>query len=357
MSTTRPAGRHLRTIAAAVVAGAGAILALAGLLVLLDPNAPGRGDTPATPTPAAMSTPAPTGARPGTAAPSMGAPSRAPAASAAAASPAATPSPAVLLAVGDIARCGASGDEATGALAAQLPGVIATLGDTAYSRGTAAELRDCFGASWGQVRDRIRWAVSGNHDDLTDAGAPLRAYMGEAVARDGLTYFSDTLGSWHVIVLDSNCGVVAGGCGAGSPQARWLAADLASSPTACTVALYHHPRFSSGYHHGSSSMSALWSLLADGGVDLALNGHEHDYERFAPQDANGKADPATGVTELVVGTGGGALRGFGKAVPNSVVRRSTVYGLVEVTLSDGGWTARFLGPDGAVIDEASGTCH
>ena len=135
-----------------------------------------------------------------TASPGVSGPTPSPSASAAAGE-------VVLIAVGDVGRCDATGDDETGALAASLPGTVAILGDTAYDSGSAPELERCFGESWGAVEDRIRYAAMGNHDIKTDDGAPLKAYLGDAVSRDGRTWFSDDLGAWHVVVLDSNCGL------------------------------------------------------------------------------------------------------------------------------------------------------
>jgi acid phosphatase type 7 len=330
---------RLLLLAAVAVASVAGVVVVAG--VLDDRLPPGTGDTVATSRPM----------------PSQGPTASATMPAASATTPAASARPSVtLLAVGDIAECASDGDERTGALAASLPGTIATLGDTAYRRGTQRELEECFGASWGPVRDRIAWAVSGNHDYMTDDGAPFRAYMGEAAVRDGRTYFSDALGPWHVVVLDTNCDQVEGGCGPDSPQVAWLRGDLAASTARCTVALYHQPRWSSGYHGDSGKVATVWETLADAGVDLVLNGHEHDYERFAPLDGAGAADPA-GMTEIVVGTGGGDLRGFrSPPAPGSLVRKSSLFGLLEVTLEDGAWASRFVDTDGNVIDAASGSC-
>jgi hypothetical protein len=319
------AGRlRLLVLAAVVAVVAVMVVAISG--VVEDRQAPGTGDTTGTPAPDTSPS---------------------------------SPSPAaeILVAVGDIAECASDGDERTGALAASLPGTIATLGDTAYDRGTRKELEECFGASWGPVKDRIAWAVSGNHDYMTDDGAPLREYLGAAAIRDGRTYFADVLGSWQILVLDTNCDKVAGGCGPDSPQVAWLRDTLAAGDARCTVALYHHPRWSSGYHGETRSADAIWRTLAEGGVDLVLNGHEHDYERFAPLDASGVEAPA-GIAEIVVGTGGGDLRGF-RTPPatGSVVRKSTLFGVVEATLADGSWAIRFLDVDGQVVDRASGTCR
>ncbi len=264
---------------------------------------------------------------------------------------------AVLIAVGDVGRCDATGDDETGALAASLPGVVAILGDTAYESGSAAELERCFGGSWGAVEDRIRYAAMGNHDIKTDDGAPLEAYLGDAVSRDGRTWFSDDLGAWHVVVLDSNCGLLQAACGSESDQVRWLREDLAASDARCTLALWHHPRFSSGYHGNSGSVGAFWDALHDAGAELVVNGHEHDYERFEAQDPGGAADPAGGITEIVAGTGGGDLKPFERLAPNSLVRIADAYGVLELTLRASGWSYRFLATDGTVLDRGDGTCH
>jgi alkaline phosphatase len=263
----------------------------------------------------------------------------------------------VLIAVGDVGRCDATGDDLTGALAASLPGTVAILGDTAYESGSAAELEQCFGGSWGVVEDRIRYAAMGNHDVKTDDGAPLKAYLGDAVSRDGRTWFSDDLGAWHVVVLDSNCGFLQAACGSESNQVRWLREDLAASGASCTIALWHHPRFSSGYHGNSGSVGAFWDALHDAGAELVLNGHEHDYERFEPQDPDGIADPSGGITEIVAGTGGGDLKPFERKAPNSLVRIADAYGVLELTLRTSGWSYRFLATDGRVLDQGDGTCH
>ena len=153
-----------------------------------------------------------------------------------------------MIAAGDIGRCDSSADDATGALVASLPGVVATLGDTAYEDGTMLELEECFGGSWGGVKDRIRFAATGNHDMHTDSGEPLQAYMGSAAAQDGRTWFSDDLGAWHVVVLDTNCGLFGGRCASESEQVGWLREDLQAAGARCTLALMHQPRFSSGQH-------------------------------------------------------------------------------------------------------------
>jgi hypothetical protein len=262
-----------------------------------------------------------------------------------------------LLAAGDIGRCDSAADDATGALAASLRGVVATLGDTAYEDGSTQELEECFGGSWGGARDRVRFAVTGNHDLHTDDGEPLRAYMGSAASRDGRTWFSDDLGAWHVVVLDGNCGWLGDLCGSASDQARWLRDDLAASGARCTLALVHQPRFSSGQHGDSLAVRTLWDELYAADAELVLSGHDHDYERFGPQAPDGTSDDARGLVQFVVGTGGAGLEGFRAPKPNSLVRIDDLHGLLELTLGADSWTFRFVDTAGVTRDSGGGRCH
>ena len=161
-----------------------------------------------------------------------------------------------------------------------------------------------------------------------------------------------------MIALDANCREITGGCGQGSPQLRWLRQDLRESDARCTLALWHQPRFSSGEEHGNDpSVAPFWDALYAAGADLVLNGHDHDYERFAPQDPDGNRDRERGITEIVVGTGGGELRGMGGTKPNSLVRQGHLLGVIQVTLHADGWSTQFLSTDGSFADESSGACH
>ncbi|MCJ7711260.1 MAG: metallophosphoesterase [Chloroflexi bacterium] len=263
----------------------------------------------------------------------------------------------MLVGAGDIARCDSDADEATASLVEGIPGIVFTLGDTAYDSGSEAELRDCYGPSWGRFRDRTRFVVTGNHDIRTDGGAPLRAYFGDAASRDGVTWFSEDVGTWHVIVLDSDCDALDGGCGSESAQLRWLRDDLAASDARCTAALWHHPRFSSGTHGNDRAVTPFWDALYAAGADLVLNGHDHDYERFVPQDPEGRQDRERGLTEVVVGTGGGPLREFATSADNAVVRSSVAYGVLALTLQPNGWQFRFESTDGSFSDQGTGACH
>lgn len=190
---------------------------------------------------------------------------------------------AVLIAVGDIADCGTRADEATALLVRDMAGTIATLGDHVYDNGSKQEFADCYHPTWGRVKARTRPAP-GNHDYGTRGGQGYFGYFGGAAGDRGRGYYSYGLGGWHIVVLNSNCTEVRG-CGRDSPQGRWLRKDLAAHPTTCTLAYWHHPLFSSGTEHGGDdAMKPAWEALYDAGVDVVLSGHEHNYERFAPQD-------------------------------------------------------------------------
>ncbi len=275
----------------------------------------------------------------------------------------ATPVPAVLIGAGDIAYCGnepgTNGDEKTSALldslVAQYPNaVIFTLGDTVYGDGTTTELKQCFDPNWGRFKDRIRPAP-GNHDYMTDAGAPYFNYFGAAAGTFGQGYYSYDLGDWHIVVLNSNCNDIA--CGPNSEQMTWFREDLQKSGKQCTLAYWHHPRFSSGIAGGSSSVNAFWTTAVEMGVDVVVNGHDHDYERFAPMDASGNADP-NGTREFVDGTGGAVLRDWGTIKPNSEVRYSSTYGVLKFELTPGKYEWTFLPvTDSAKTDNGTGTCH
>jgi len=165
------------------------------------------------------------------------------------------------------------------------------------------------------------------------------------------------VGSWHVVVLNSNCSIVS--CAKGSAQEQWLRADLAAHPVACTLAYWHHPRFSSGVVHGSTTtVEPLWQSLYDAGADLVLEGHEHNYERFGPLDPQGRPDPARGIRSFVVGTGGASHYPFGTPITGSEVRNSDTYGVLQLTLKSKGFDWQFVPEAGkAFTDSGSAACH
>ena len=270
--------------------------------------------------------------------------------------PAAPPKPdAFLTAAGDIADC-TPGTEITAGLLDGLTGTVATLGDTVYENGTPDEFARCYEPTWGRHKGRTRPAV-GNHEYGTPGAAGYFAYFGAAAGEAGKGWYSYDLGAWHVVALNSNCTLV--GCEAGSEQERWLRADLAASTARCTLAYMHHPRFSSGSTHGSSTtVQPLWRALQDDGAEVVLAGHEHDYERFAPQTANGALDPQRGVRQFVVGTGGRALRSFGAPQPYSESRINTAWGVLRLRLRDGSYNWQFVAqPGSAATDSGTGACR
>jgi Calcineurin-like phosphoesterase len=275
----------------------------------------------------------------------------------AASSPGARGGTAVLVGAGDIGECGSVHPAETAALVAAIPGIVFTTGDNAYSTGSAAEFRRCYDPSWGRFRDRTRPAI-GNHDGLTAWGAPYFSYFGAAAGAAPDAWYSYQAGTWHVVVLDSNCPGV-DGCGEGSAQLAWLRSDVAAHPDLCTLAIWHHPRFSSGEHGDSKSVAPLWDVLYAAGAELVVNGHDHDYERFAPQTPTGALDPARGIREIIVGTGGKALRHFRQNPDaNSEVRNASSYGVLRLDLAPGGYAWQFVAaPPGDFGDSGRGVCH
>jgi hypothetical protein len=258
---------------------------------------------------------------------------------------------------GDIADCVSTGAEDTATLLDAIEGTVFTVGDNAYENGTADQFRDCYGPTWGRHLGRTRPAP-GNHDWGTRQLAGYLDYFGAAAqGPTGTSWYSYDLGAWHVIVLDSECAKV-DGCGPSSPQGAWLAADLAASDTTCTMAIFHVPRFSSGSEHGNEpEMDVFWRPLYAAGVDVIVNGHDHDYERFAPQDPEGREDLSQGIREFVVGTGGVPLREFGTPVANSQLRALVGHGVVAFTLHDAGYGWEFIVAGNAFRDRGTANCH
>ncbi|MGH7401544.1 MAG: ABC transporter substrate-binding protein [Candidatus Rokuibacteriota bacterium] len=263
----------------------------------------------------------------------------------------------VLVGAGDIASCTSDGDEATASLLDAIGGVVFTLGDHAYDSGTSIEFAACYEPSWGRHKSRTRPAP-GNHDYATSAGSGYFAYFGARAGDPAKGYYSYDLGSWHIIVLNSNCPDV-GGCGPGSAQERWLRADLAAHPSICTLAYWHHPRFSSGPHGSEAALAGFWQALYEQDADVALAGHVHNYERFAPQKPNGEPDPVGGLRQFIVGTGGASHHRFeGPPIANSEVRNDDTFGVLKLTLRATSYEWRFLPVAGAAFtDSGIGRCR
>lgn len=271
-----------------------------------------------------------------------------------------TPESAVVVAAGDIASCGGEGDEATAELLAVLAdteGAVVTLGDNAYERGTEAEFNECYGPTWGRYKDRTR-PVPGNHEYHTPGAKGYFSYFGEAAGEPDAGYYSYDLGGWHIVALNSKCEAI-GGCDDDSSQVRWLKADLAANPEVCTLAYFHHPLFTSGeYRPGVPGVKPLWDTLYAAGADVVLSGHDHNYQRFAPQHPDGRADPKRGIRQFVVGTGGKSHYTIQSPIENTEVYNDATYGVLKLTLRPDSYAWKFIPVVGKTFtDSGSGSCH
>jgi acid phosphatase type 7 len=310
------------------------------------PPAPTATATPRSPTPTPTRTPTPT--------------------------PPATSDP-VVMAAGDNV-CGAESTCATckqmatsDLIVAAKPQAVLVLGDVQYECGEAADFHSFYSPSWGRVKDRTRPSV-GNHEYRTSTdpahdcyGNPARAqayfnYFGAAAGEVGKGYYSFDVGAWHLIALNSNCSF-AGGCGVGSAQEKWLRADLAAHPTACTLAYWHAPLYSSG-GRATTATRALYQALYDANADLVLTGHDHTYERFKPQNANTQLDTLRGIRQFVVGTGGRNLTSWATIAANSEVRNNTTFGVLKLTLHPKSYDWTFVPIAGqSFSDTGTAACH
>ncbi len=262
----------------------------------------------------------------------------------------------VLVGAGDIAACNSSGDEATAALLDDIPGTVFTVGDNVYDSGTEQEFANCYGPSWGRHKARTRPAL-GNHEYQTSNAAGYFGYFHGTAGNPDKGYYSYDLGSWHIIVTNSNCEQV-GGCEAGSPQEQWLRADLAAHPTSCTLAVIHHPRFSSGGQPSSPAMQPFWQALYEHGAEFVVSGDAHNYQRFAPQNPSGGKDLGYGIRQFVVGTGGKSHYSINSPITNSEVYDTDSYGVLKLTLRADGYDWEFVQEAGKTFtDSGSAACH
>lgn len=337
-----------RTVALGIVVFVATLIVLAGLAAVM--RGGGRASVPS-PSASTVVPTATTSAAPASS-PSDGSDASA---SPALPSPTASRDP-ILVGAGDIAGCGEDGDEATAALLEGIDGTVFTAGDNTYPAGTEQTYRECFGASWGRNLERIRPAP-GNHDWETGSLDAYLDYFGAAATNEaGDPWYAYELGTWQVIVLDSDCARV-DGCGPDTRQGRWLANALATSDARCTLAIWHHPRFSSGSHGSDPSVGPFWDALYAAGADVIVNGHEHDYERFAPMTPAGDEDREQGLRQFIVGTGGVELRDFGDPAPNSELRLAVSHGVIAFTLRDGGYDWEWIPTQGNVADLGTASCH
>jgi hypothetical protein len=253
----------------------------------------------------------------------------------------------VLVGAGDIARCTSTRDNATARLIEGMIGRVFTLGDNAYPSGSATQFEECYAPSWGRFLNRTR-PSPGNHDYATADAAGYFGYFGTRAGPDERGYYAYDYGSWRIYSLNSERVTDA--------QLAWLEADLAANPTRCTLAYWHRPLFSSGMHGNDPSVRPFWKLLYAAGAEVILNGHDHDYERFARQRPYGSRH-RLGIREFVVGTGGTGLRAFAEIKPNSMERQASVHGVLKLRLRDGEYSWRFVSVDGSYLDTGSSRCH
>ena len=262
-----------------------------------------------------------------------------------------------VIAAGDIVDCkNLAGSEGTAKLIDSIPGTVLAIGDLAYPDGSEDDF-SCYDRTWGRHKARTRPAP-GNHEYHTPGATEYFKYFGAAAGDPGQGYYSFDLGSWHIIALNSECKAI-GGCQKGSPQEQWLSDDLRKNKSNCVLAFWHVPLFSSGDKHGNApQMKPFWDDLYAAGADIVLNGHDHDYERFAPQNPEGAADPRRGIREFVVGTGGKSQRGFGTALSTTEVRSNSTFGVLRIDLQSQSYAWKFIPVAGGTFDDSgTGSCH
>lgn len=278
----------------------------------------------------------------------------------------------VMLGAGDIASCSSTGDERTAHIVdsilkadsvAKVENFVFTLGDNAYPDGSMRDFERCFTPSWGDPKKSIMSKIHpspGNHEHRSVGAAPYYQYFGERAAGSAKRgYYAYDVGDWRVIVLNSEIIVNRVFPKADeTAQEEWLVNELKTTTKGCTMAYFHHARYSSGWHGSNSQMAPLWQIMYDHGVDIVLAGHDHHYERFAPMNAYGAVDSAKGIPSFVVGTGGGEMRGLKRELaPNSEYRLQGYYGILKLTLGSKEFTYAFIDGNARVWDPGSGKCH
>lgn len=263
------------------------------------------------------------------------------------------PAPVTMLAVGDIAQCPTGAATSTSARTAKLVQQFPTaplllLGDLAYNVGSIDEFRNCYDPNYGAFLSRS-YPAPGNHEYGTPSADGYYTYFGARAGPDKRGYYSFDIGSWHIVSLNSVIDMARG-----SAQETWLRADLtANRDKRCTLAYWHYPRFSSGNVHSNNPVSSdIWRTLSEFGADVVLVGHEHIYERFAPQDADGIANSTRGIRQFVIGTGGASAYGIGTIKANSEVRSAGAYGIVKFQLGDGKYSWEFLPAEGSTFSDS-----
>jgi Calcineurin-like phosphoesterase len=256
---------------------------------------------------------------------------------------------AVLIGAGDIGLCGSPAVAATGQLIQNTLGDVFLAGDIAYPQGTTADFNNCFRPFWGHASDRWH-PVPGNHEYESPGAAPYFQFFGAAAGPPGLGYYRFVLGEWLILMLNSE-----NDTRPGSAQYEFVRQALQDRPARCQMAIWHRPVFTSGPNGPHGVMRDLFKLLDDQDVDVVVNGHEHFYERFSRQDADGRPD-ANGIRQFIVGTGGAQLYDFVRVAPNSSVRLST-HGVIRFTLRPDSYEWEFLEITGTLADNGFTPCH
>jgi calcineurin-like phosphoesterase family protein len=266
----------------------------------------------------------------------------------------------VVVAAGDISTCAPPSCPAadTARLAESLsPDLVLVLGDAQYGSASLEKYNEQYAKTWGRLRSITR-PVPGNHDYESDQAKGYFDWFGGRAAPGHNGYYAFDVGAWHLVGLNSNDSCFALACDASSDQARWLANDLANNDRPCLLGFWHHPRWSSGEHGDDSDVDTLWRLFTEAGADIVLNGHDHDYERFAAADANGR-QATDGTVEFVVGTGGGELRPF-ERTPRETSRKRVQqrYGVLRLALGPDSYAWQFVATGGQVLDQGGPVqCH
>ena len=267
--------------------------------------------------------------------------------------PVPTSGPEIFVGAGDIGWCNSPAPEQTARLLDGIGGKIFAAGDLAYPSGSADDFRKCYDPAWGRHIFRT-YPVPGNHEYQAPGATPFYDYFAaNGTVPYGLGYYSYQVGDWHVVALNSNWDAVP--VVSGSAQAQWLRADLTMHPSKCTLAYWHHALFTSGPDGEQTAMRDIWRILYDANADVIVNAHDHLYERFAPQDPDGRSDSARGIREFLAGTGGAVLYQPVKRSVNSEAIISQ-YGVLKFTLQAGSYQWEFI-PVSGPGDAGTGSCH
>lgn len=225
---------------------------------------------------------------------------------------------------------------------ARHPRAVVALGDTAYEDGSREDYAGYYEPTWGAFKGRT-FAVPGNHEYHTNGASGFARYFGhESLSNRGVD-----LCGWRLLLVNEYEGVDSG--------ARFLAREARRRPDVPHIVVWHEPRFSSGEEHGSDpDMQPLWAAAVAARAAVVLNGHDHDYERFAPLDAAG--DPVRhGTTEFVTGLGGHHIREFGDIEAHSVARFTGTPAVLFLTLRPDGYSWAERTVDGRLVDRGTAT--